>query len=167
MIRVGLQGKNLASIRFFKKWPRGFFVSPLVDNFDFDFQRFLVEQFVGIESHPVGLMTASVASRVRDWAKGHLVDVPDHEVLSIVHYFSQRVQGYLDLEEFVNAGHSVGISSGCDEHEMRVVDIDLAMAKLRVFRRLSLQEYGDEVYGRDHGFPPFSVNCTCRLESSS
>lgn len=164
MIRVSLSlgGSDRASIKFLKKWPRGFYVSPLVDNFDSHLQDFLIKQCFTDGAALFGRETPYELQQVREWARGRLDAVPDREVYYIVQYFVQRVRNYVHIRSLSEAEISSARSSGC--HESRIVDVERSRVKIREMRRLSLMDYRDQVYGKDLGFPPYSIECTCRLE---
>lgn len=164
MIRVGLGGPDYGSIKFFKNWPRGFYVSPLVDNFDFNLQRFLLERYFENGAALFGRESPEEMQDIRDWAKPYLDETSDREVYLIAQYFVQRIRNYTHLASLDEARITWAWTPGCGNHKSRMVNVQLAASKLRVFRELSLQEYGEEVWGHDHGVPPFTVECVCRME---
>ncbi len=109
-----------------------------------------------------GRESADELQDVRDWARGSLRDATDAEVYSIVQYFVQRVRNYTHLDSLTSLRLSSAIVDGC--HANRKVNVAAATNRLRWFKTLSLYEYGQWVYGKDHGFPPFGIECTCRME---
>jgi hypothetical protein len=165
MIRssLSLGGSDRASIKFLKKWPRGFYVSPLVDNFDCNLQDFLIKQCFENGAAMFARRSAHEMQMVREWARGHLDASQDNEVYQIVQYFFERVKNYTHIRSLSDAEIPFARTTG-ECHPVRLVKVQETRLLIRAFRQMSLQQYGDEVYGKDHGFPPFDLDCRCRME---
>jgi hypothetical protein len=162
-MHVTLGGPDRGSVKFLKKWPRGFYISPLVNNFDCELQRFLAEQYFKNGSALSGKPMPAEVQKVRDWACGYLDTVPDNDVSLLAQYFVQRVRNYTDIRSLSKAGIPFAKSTG-ECHESVTIGVEGTRLLVRSFRQMSLQEYGEKVYGQDLGFPPFSLECRCLLE---
>ncbi|MEQ1643750.1 MAG: hypothetical protein ABL959_09930 [Pyrinomonadaceae bacterium] len=161
-IRVSLGGPDNASIRFLKQWPRGFFISPLVDYFDENLQEFLTKQYFQNGAALFGGETPDELQRIREWARGYLDEVSDRDVYLIAQYFVQRVRNYVHIRALSESRVAWAVAVGC--HNGRRIDVEQSRGALRLIKRFSLLEYSEEVWGKDLGFPPFGIECVCRME---
>jgi hypothetical protein len=170
MIRVGLGGPDYSSINFLKKWPRGFYISPLVDNFDCNFRDFLIRQYFQDGAALFGRESPTELQDVRDWAQGRLDNASDAAVYQLVQYFVQRVRNYVHLSSLNRAKIKYArVPETCKtcpqiEGKTRLIDVVRSMTLLRHFRTMSHDEYLEMVFAQDNGFPPFSVDCRCQME---
>lgn len=136
MIRLG--GPDKVSIRLLEEWPGGLLYRPGVETTR-DFTRAKIEE--------------------------HFTDGSSvfHDGDPFERYFVQRVRNYAHLGTLKQAMIRKARSTG-ECHTARVIDVVDAASWLKWFKGLSQEEYAGQVFGKDFGFPPFDLICSCRME---
>lgn len=165
---IHLGGSDRASIRAASSFPNGLYISPLVDNSDERLHRFLlVANFANGAASFGGEADADVAElrRLATPALDHLLPI---EVFEIVHYYRQRLRNYAHIETLdmaeIERARAVGDHLYCCEFEGSEFSVRDSMSKIRAMKQMSCHRYGNFVFGKNLGFPPFTFHCRCRIE---
>lgn len=162
-----LGGADNASIREDGTWAtHGLFISPEVDNTSMAIRSHLIMH----NFHDgAALFGREGEKEITDFRTvcGGLEDLTHDQVATIVQYYVQRLRNYHHLESMAAASiwQARVVADGCDpSHADRIVDVADATVKLQCYRSLSYREYETFVWNEDVGFPPFSIECSCRME---
>lgn len=165
---ISFGGPDHASQRLIGSWPGGLFVAPGLKADPDIVQRFLIEQYFANGAALFGRETSEEIEMFRSVAG---CDLDDDHISQIIHYYVCRIRNYAYLTAMASAefryARTVNLTAAarCEPHADRVVDVLDAVGQLKWFQVLEPVEYERLVYGRDFGFPPYGVDCLCRMEA--
>lgn len=167
MVKFG--GPDTVSIRLLASFENGLFISPYLDSSDLKLQQFLIDNYFtdgaalfGRESRD-DLQAFRKAARISSF-------VNDDLIYEMIQYFVQRVRNYGHLETLFEAEIEEAIvliedtNPRCTKYRNKRIFVDGCKMNLDWFRTLSHDDYMNDVFGKDWGFPPFHMLCRCRLE---
>lgn len=77
-------------------------------------------------------------------------------------YFAARVRNYAHVESLHAAEIRHAVVDG-ECHAGLFVNVADAASWVKWFRGLTHHEYAARVFGRDFGFPPYSIECSCGM----
>lgn len=130
-----LGGPDDVSIRLVKGWPHGLVYDPAIP-----------------PSH----------KQTADLIQEHFTDGSSvfRDGDNVAQYYFVRVKNYAHIETLAAARIRWAESSG-ECHPYRFIQVADALSWVKWFKTLTPKEYVRRVYGRDYGFPPFSILCRC------
>ena len=103
----------------------------------------------------------------RHFCGDSLDGVTDNAVYLTLQYFVQRVRNYAHVETLfaaeIDYAHVLGDGCSCRDRD-RQIFIEAAKLNMDWFQTLTHWEFSEKVYGKDWGFPPFNIYCSCRME---
>lgn len=162
MIRFG--GPDRAAIKLLHEWPNGLVFSPLiVGHQPLTLTDFLIELYFENGAALFGRESDYEMEMVRKAVGASFANLDGREIYRIVQYYVQRVRNYSHIEVFTHNGDRRAESTG-ECHPIRTFDIVDAASWVKWFKTLSHEEYVRRVYGKDYGFPPFDLDCRCRMD---
>lgn len=165
--RIRLGGPDNVSIRAVKAFPRGLFVSPLVDNGDQRLQEFLIRINFENGAAIFGGVGDLDVLEFRRLTSDALEAISDQDVFNIIQYFRQRGRNFGHIQNLHEAQFNK--ATVCADHNCcpinngNRISVADAISKVEWLRTMSHEQYGRQFYGRDWGIPPFNVKCLCRL----
>jgi hypothetical protein len=134
-IGITFGGPDEASIRLLEGWPNGLFYRPDV----------------------CGDHTAELIEK--HFTNGSSVF---HDGDPFERYFVARVRNYAHVETMAQTEiRNARVVGDC--HDGKIIKVSDASSWVKWFRTLTPEEYGLRVFGKDYGFPPFSIECSCRM----
>lgn len=166
MVRFG--GPDNASIAAAASFENGLFISPFVEA-NRELQQFLIERYF---TDGAALFGRESSEELNDFrrAAGLPAEFPEARSYEIVQYFVQRARNYAHIESLFEAEIEEARvcvedqDPRCRVYEGKSIIVDACKRNLDWFRSLSQEQYLNEVFGKDWGFPPFHTLCRCRLE---
>lgn len=165
-IRLG--GPDLVSIRTALSFPHRLFISPLVDNSDRRLHSYLLKINFERGAAAFGGESDGDVAQFRELTGSALETLSAKEVYRIIHYFRQRVVNYAHIGTMAAAEILIATVCGdracCPHQNGETISVVDAVSKLKLFREMDHERYGKQVFGRNWGFPPFHIGCTCRMQ---
>lgn len=167
-VGIRLGGPDRVSMRLLEEWPNGLCLSPLIKHPSQNLTDFLIKQYFENGAALFGRESSYEIELVRETVGGAFAGLDVPEITRIVQYYVQRTRNYAHIETLTQGmickARIVGSGDGCVGRDGQIVSIVDAMSWVKWFKTLSYEEYGYRVYGKDQIFPPFDLECTCRLE---
>lgn len=167
MIRFG--GSDTNSIKFLESFPRGLFISELVNNSDKRIHDFLQTQFTKV----LGKRSTEEMQDFRNFCNGALDNVSDDDVAEIIQFYVLRIKNYAHLESMYQGGLKeariipleVPRTAVCESYEAKTISVKNAFEIIQWFKTLSHAEYYRQISNKDFGIPPLYRNCRCRFQA--
>ena len=158
-----LGGPDKVSIRSFQDWPNGICLSPLITEHTRELTDFLIGQYFENGAALFGRESAEEMEMVRAAVGEPFAMLEVREIYRFVQYYVLRVRNYAHLGTMSQAmiRHAIVRGSCHEEHFVTIAD---AVSWVKWFQKLSTAEYARRVFGKDFGFPPFDIDCRCRME---
>lgn len=165
-------GSDTRSLKTLASFPKGLFISELVDNQDPKIHQFLIDNYLARGAALFGRESPEAIQDFRETAGGSLDHISDPDVTGIIQFYVQRARNYGHIESLhsamIGAAKVICIDSPrnnlCRSKRGRLLDIASAYNALKWFQTLAPEDYWREISTKDYCIPPFYRDCRCRLE---